>query len=371
MNTLKRISLSGFKSLKEVKDLEFGALNVLIGANGAGKSNLISFFQMLNYAMTGGLRSYVSTRGGASSLLHFGPKRTKSISATVTFATTEGENTYELELTHAAGDALVFTDEAVSFHRQGAPRPTRPQLGVGHQESMLNDAQRRQDPTVRFVRGLLTTTRVYQFHDTTAEARIRNKARVTDDRALFSDGGNVSAVLHRVRAEHPALYRRIVSVIQQVAPFFEDFYLEPEEDNQESIRLRWREKGALDPMGPHQLSDGTIRFIALTTLLNLPPAELPKLIVIDEPELGLHPAAVHLLVEMLRVASTNGHTQVFISTQSVTLINRVHPEEVIVAERIPDGSTEFKRPDPDALAVWLEDFAMGELWEKNVYGGRP
>lgn len=344
---------------------------MLIGANGSGKSNLISFFQMLNYAMTGGLRSYVSTRGGASSLLFFGPKQTKRINAKVVFGTNDGENTYELELTHAAGDTLVFTDEAVSWQKTGHPKPIRPQLGVGHQESKLNDPQQRQNPTVKFVRGLLSTTRVYQFHDTTAEAKIRNKGRLGDDKWLFSDGGNVAAMLYRMHAQHPALYVRVVSIIQQVAPFFEDFVLEPETDNADSILLRWREKGCLDIMGPHQFSDGTIRFIALTTLLNLPPNELPRLIIIDEPELGLHPAAIHLLVEMLREVSEGGHSQVFISTQSVTLIDRIHPDEVIVAERTADGGTKFHRPVAEDLTVWLEEFSMGELWEKNVYGGRP
>lgn len=371
MNALRRLSLSGYRSIKELDGLEFGPLNVLVGANGSGKSNLISFFQMLNYAMTGGLRSYVGIRGGGSALLHFGPKRTKHVRASLAFATDSGENMYELELTHAAGDTLVFTEEAVGFHRDGVERPARIQLGVGHQESMLNDPRQRENPTVRFVRGLLSSTRVYQFHDTTAEARIRNTCRIQDDRALFSDGGNVAAVLHRLQSQYRALYERIVSIVQQIAPFFEGFHLEPEDNNPERIQLRWREKNAVDIMGPHQLSDGTLRFIALATLLNLPPAELPKLIIIDEPELGLHPAAIHLLVEMLRVATANGHAQVFISTQSVTLINQVLPGEVIVADRTGDGGTKFHRPELKALEVWLEDFAMGELWEKNVYGGRP
>jgi predicted ATPase len=212
---------------------------------------------------------------------------------------------------------------------------------------------------------------VYQFHDTTIEARMRNTCKVADDRYLMSDAGNLAAVLRRLAAQHPILYARIVSIIQQVAPFFEGFVLDPDPDSADFLLLRWREKGALDVMMPNQLSDGTIRFIALTTLLNLQPVELPGLIIIDEPELGLHPAAINLLAEMLRVVSENGRTQVFISTQSVRLVDRMKPEEVIVADRAAGGGSTFHRPKLEDLKAWLEDFNMGEIWEMNVYGGRP
>jgi len=369
MNTLQKLSLSGFKSIKQVDGLEFGPLNVLIGANGSGKSNLISFFQMLNYAMTGGLRQFVAVQGGASSLLHFGPKRTSRISAEITFKTFGGTNTYAAQLTHAAGDTLIFVDEEVSFQRDDRTAPQRIPMGVGHQETKLNDPLLKAEGTVGFVRGLLTATRVYQFHDTSSESRMRLPARISDNRWLFSDGGNLPALLYRLQQREPHAYERIVSIIRQAAPFFHDFALEPDLLNPNIIELRWMEKGAPEPMGPHQLSDGTLRFTALTTLLCLPPQEIPRLLIIDEPELGLHPSAVVLFAEI--VSTLRDVAQVFVSTQSVTLLNRMAPEDVLVAERVEDGGSIYRRLDAQGLAGWLEDYGMGELWEKNVLGGRP
>ncbi|MGP8019913.1 MAG: AAA family ATPase [Limisphaerales bacterium] len=368
MNALQRMSLTAFKSIREVRDLEFKPLNVLIGANGAGKSNLISFFKLLNFGMTNSLKEYVARAGYASSLLHFGSQQTKQITAKLAFRMERGTNTYELTLSQAAEDSLIYTEEAVTWHEDGHVRPNRTVLGFGVERTLLNDPERQKDPKVRVVRAVLSDARVYQFHDTSAGAPLRSKWRLDDNRYLFDHGGNLAPLLFYLRERKRDTYDIIVNTIQQGTPFFEDFALQPDRLNPTVIDLRWREKGTNYEFGPHQISDGTLRFIALVTLLSLPPEDLPGIIIIDEPELGLHPSAIGILADLLRAASAS--SQVIVTTQSVTLVNQLSAEDVIVVDR-ENGQSVFGRRDEASLRDWLAEYALGELWEKNVLGGRP
>ena len=367
MNYLHRMSLSGYKSIRQMEDLEFTPLNVLIGANGAGKSNLISFFKMLNFSMTNSLKEYVARAGYANSILYRGAQVTKQITATLSFRRSQGHNVYELVLTHSDNN-LIFTEEAVTWHKDGYPTPKRTPLGVGVDRTLLNDAARRKDDTVKEVRGLLTSARVYQFHDTSPTSPLRSKWRLDDNRYLFDHGGNLAPVLYYLRERQRATYDLIVSMIRLAAPFFEDFALEPDRLNPSVIDLRWRERESSYELGPHQISDGTLRFIALVTLLCQPTKELPQMMIIDEPELGLHPAAIGILGELIKAASAS--VQVFVSTQSVTLVNQMGIEDVMVAER-EGGQSVFRRLNATELEPWLDDYGTGELWEKNLLGGRP
>jgi predicted ATPase len=362
------MSLAGFKSIREMSDLEFRPLNVLIGANGAGKSNLISFFKLLNFGMTDSLKQYVAQAGYAGSLLHFGSQQTQRISASIEFRMDGGTNTYELKLSHAAENSLIYTEEAVTWHKDGHPRPDRTVLGVGVERTLLNDPARLNDAKVRVVRSLLSGARVYQFHDTSATAPLRNKCEIDQNRHLFDHGGNLPAVLFYLKERHRDAYDVIVDIIRQVAPFFDEFMLEPDKLNPRFMALRWRERGTPHELGVHQLSDGSLRFMALATLLNLPAGDMPGILIIDEPELGLHPAAIQVLAGLLQAAAVR--SQVIVSTQSVTLINQMEADDVIVVER-EGGQSAFRRPEADGLRDWLSDYALGELWEKNVIGGRP
>lgn len=368
MVTLQDLSIAGFKSVRELRNLEFRDLNVLIGANGAGKSNLISFFRLLNFAMTGALSTYVGKAGGASSLLYFGAQRTPQMSATLRFRTDQGVNSYLVRLAHAAGDNLLFTEERVEWQPSGSAQPQSILLGMGHQESALNDKSRQNDPTVRFVRKLLSATRVHQFHDTSPTAHLRNKCEIDRNRYLMEDGGNLAAMLFYLRERQRDAYDMVLDTVRQVAPFLDDLVLEPDRLNPQVIGLRWREKGATQELVAHQLSDGSLRFMALATLLSLPAGELPGILIVDEPELGLHPAAVQVLAGLLRAAAAR--TQVIVSTQSVTLVNQMEVDDVIVVGR-EDEQSVFHRLDVAGLQDWLSDYALGELWEKNVLGGRP
>lgn len=369
MDNLKHIMIKGFKSIQDM-NLELGPLNVLIGVNGAGKSNLISFFKMLNEMMGGRLQQYVAISGRAQSLLHFGPKTTPQMEAELEFQVDNGTDTYHMRLFHAAGDTLVFAEEQLSFLRTGRiGQPQIVDLGTGHQETGISDKADRGDPVAKTVRFLLNHCRVFQFHDTSATAPVRQYCYLGDDRWLMPDAGNLAAILYRLRnkEEGPA-YRRILAAIRRIAPFFEDFELEPTGNGGKDIILNWRQKDSDQVFGPHQLSDGTLRAMALVTLLLQPVDDLPHLIIVDEPELGLHPAAKTIIASLFKKASH--HSQVIIATQSSSLLDDFDAQDVVVVERDAKASS-FRRLDETPLKEWLEEYSLGQIWEKNVLGGGP
>lgn len=363
---LKEIRISGYKSLgteAQPIQLELGNLNIIIGANGAGKSNFISFFQMLANMMTGALQIYVGKNGTSESLLQFGAKRTKMISAGLTFKNQKFTNTYEFSLVKAVNDTLIFAEEAVTAGKSRFEHS-------GQKESFLltNEATHASE---RAVRAILSGCRTFQFHDTSAEAHIRGAAYIDNNRFLMSDGGNAAAYLYMLKVKYEQYYNRIVEHVRYVMPTFYDFFLEPQVLNPQWIKLQWREKGNSEYVfGPEHFSDGTLRFIALATLFLQPPELLPPIVFVDEPELGLHPQAVDVLASMVqRVAK---HTQVILATQSPRLLDSFDYKDIIVAEKDREtGCTVLKRLNESDIAIWLEDYSISQIWEKNIIGGQP
>ncbi len=365
---LKSIQIEGFKSIRS-STLELRPLNVLIGANGAGKSNLISFFKVLNQIALGDFAFWTQqSAGGASSILHLGSKVTTNLGATLSFMHDQELLEYQFEMVHApASDAFVFRSDGFNFTNK-LGKLNNVQFTVGEKESQLRPVGFGKDETslkARILRDILASIRPYQFDDTSENARIKQTGTLDDDVFLRSDGANLAAVLYKLKNTHPRHYQRIVDTIRLSTPFFKDFVLEP---NSSHIRLRYLEMGSEMIFGVHQMSDGTLRFIALLTLLLQPLEQLPHLIVIDEPELGLHPHALETLLAVIR--SISAQRQIIIATQSVSLVDRLEPDEIIVVER-QNLETQFKHLDTNRLKKWLENYSLGELWEKNVLGGRP
>ncbi len=368
MAKLRRVILNGFKSIKAM-ELELRSLNVLIGANGAGKSNLVSFFKMLNEMMAGRLQQYIGTTGRAQSILHFGPKVTPQMEAELEFEVENGVDTYAMRLFHAAGDSLVFADESLSFLAIRSTKSKLVSLGSGHEETRIGQEADKGGPAAKVFRHLLNHCRVYHFHDTSPTARVRQYCYIGDNRWLMPDAGNLAAFLLRLREENGgAVYQRIITTIRLIAPFFNDFDLEPTGPNKKDIILNWRDNGSDQVFGPHQLSDGTLRAMCLITLLMQPEIEIPDLIIVDEPELGLHPYALNVIAALFKKAAH--HTQVLISTQSSSFLDNFDPEDVVVVNR-EGKESHFARADPVKLEAWLDDYSLGEVWEKNVIGGGP
>ena len=367
MSRLKRIKIKGFRSIKEMT-LELRPLNVLIGANGAGKSNLIAFFKLMNELMGERLQQHIGATGRATANLYFGPKITPQLEAEMEFEVENGTDTYRMRLFHVAGDSLFFAEEMLSFHQTGHPQPRVESLGAGHQETRIGDSAEEGEPAARTLRYLLNHCRVYHFHDTSPTARIRQYCYVGDNRWLMPDAANLAAILYELKSHREIAYRRIVETVRQVAPFFEDFSLDRTGSGHRDIILNWRHRNSDLVFGPHQLSDGTLRAICLISLLLQPKEDLPILIVVDEPELGLHPYALKVIASLFRAATR--HTQVLVSTQSSAFLDNFESEDIVVVERNGEA-TEFKRPDTEKLDTWLEDYLLGEIWEKNVIGGGP
>lgn len=368
MPALERIKIEGYKSIRSA-EVELRPLNVLIGANGSGKSNFIGIFRFLRELITGNLRVYVGQSGGADSLLHFGRKRTEQLALDITFAPVgQHANGYSCVLLPTTEGGFVFQSEYAMFHdRSRYPKPYTKLLDQGQVESQLRQTAQK-DHLADFVREAMQSWRVYHFHDTSESARVKQAADISDNRFLRPDASNLAPFLYTLAETKPDHYRKIVSAVQMVAPFFEDFALRPDPLNEDKIRLEWTEKGSDFYFGPSALSDGTLRFICLATLLLQPTRRLPSTILLDEPELGLHPYAITVLAGLLKSAAER--TQVIVSTQSVSLVNQFAAEDILVVER-EQGETVFRRFDTQAIEHWLEEYGVGDLWEKNVLGGRP
>jgi len=358
---LDRMVLKGWKSIREM-NLELRDLNILIGANGSGKSNLVGAFGILNQIVEGRLQATVARSGGAATLLHHGPKHTRQIVFDLGF----GANGYRAYLEYAEGDRLFFEREEATFHDASKyARPFIEGLGSGTLESGLADVATRRRVAAHVLRAL-RSWRVHHFHDTTSTASVKQKQPLGDNDVLRADASNLAPFLLKMRQVHPGAYQMVVAAIRLVAPFFQDFVLRPDPAKPDVIQLEWTEVGSDAYFNAHSLSDGTLRFICLATLLLQPVP--PALVLVDEPELGLHPFAITQLAAMLKTAATR--TQVLVATQSVTLMNQFDPEDVIVVDR-SDGQSTFRRIPPEEVESWMEDYALGEIWEKNVLGGRP
>ncbi len=356
--TLKRIQVSGFKSIREM-DLELTSLNVLIGANGAGKSNFIGVFRLLNAILEKRLASY-SAETGANSLLYFGSRTTDKLKLTFHFP----RNGCEFVLKPSNKDTLLLDDEILIVGSSDSDEAIEELIKA---DSDAEDFQAigLRETVADEVIDILRSWKTYHFQDTSSTARMKLTGDLNDNRFLRADGANLAAFLYLLQERYAPFYDRIVRTIRLVAPFFDNFVLAPSKLNPDKIRLEWRERGSDQYFDAHTLSDGTLRFICLTTLLLQP--EPPSLILIDEPELGLHPYALNHLAGMIRSVSTQ--TQIIISTQSVTLLNQFVPENVIVVDR-EDRQSVFKRLSSEELSGWLDEYSLGELWEKNVLGGR-
>lgn len=360
LGRLQQIKLSGYRSIKELS-LDLLPLNILIGANGAGKSNFISFFKFMNKLLEKELQLHVRTQlNGADRALYFGRKVTDKLTIDLHFR----PNSYRATLVPTNDDTLVFANESAIFHANeidyAGGTKTKALAAAGAFESDLPKAGA--STPAQHVARYLQDWKVYHFHDTSDTAKVKGSYSIHATDRLMPQGENLAAFLHHIRDTEN--YRRIVRTIQRVAPYFHDFIFQPEANDM--IRLRWKHKGSDDYFDGTMLSDGTLRFICMTTLLLQP--VLPTMILLDEPELGLHPFAMQLLAAMMRSASEN--TQIIASTQSVTLANQFGWQDMIIVDQDGDGS-QFRRLRQKDVSAWLDQYKLGEMWEMNALGGTP
>ncbi len=358
---LDQITLSGYKSIRELNAFKLEAgLNVLIGANGSGKTNFIRFFELLGnlFDLNKGLQNYVNAKGRADAFLFRGMKVSPELKAHLKF----GLNEYKFTLRAADDRSLFFAQESAPFEGIYFPTTTNDQ-GSGHLESNLM-RKKSLSSTEQWVVDTILNWRVYHFHDTTATAPVMGLCNVVDNEVLQGNAANLAAFLLGMKQSHPAHFAQIEETVRQVAPFFGAFVLK--EIGMGQTQLLWKDRYSDLLYYPHQLSDGTLRYICLASLLLQP--NPPSTIIIDEPELGLHPYAIKLLASLLHEAAQ--HTQLIVSTQSSILLDDLSPEQVIVVNH-QDGETVLARQTTLHLNSWLQEYTLGQLWEKNQLGGQP
>ena len=367
---LDRVTIKGFKSIRSLEDFELKSLNVLIGANGSGKSNFVDFFRMMRAMMTlplpdlprASLQAYISDGGGSDDFLFGGPKVTKLIEVKTMF----GPNGYRFMLIPNVNETFIMYEEARYF--SGSNTGWWEFAGSTAEPQLLTDKDKPGKHGGRnvgaYVYEAISSWKIYHFHDTGKLSPMRRSETVDDYEYLRFDGANIAPFLYHLKNADKRAYGQIVDTIRLVTPFFDDFVLKS--DKKEKVKLLWRQKGSDYPLKPHHLSDGTLRFICLTTALLQP--EPPSTIIIDEPELGLHPYAIEILAELIQ--SSSKRMQVIISTQSPTLVDNFEPEDIVVVNR-KEGASTFQRLNGEDLFMWLEDYTLGDLWRKNIVTGGP
>ncbi|BDA64254.1 AAA family ATPase [Actinomyces capricornis] len=370
---LGRLVVTGLKSMRSVALEPTTGVTVLIGANGAGKSNLVGALELISRIWDDSFQEYVAAQGGMSALVFEDSSGTAELTRIEVYSSPDAEDClggYRVDLRADDDDAAVLSESMLFHNRRRYPdRPYDKQLGSSRSSRARRIAEESTDPKLvafaNHITPLLAGCRVFHFDDVSPNAPVKGWSTVGDDVSLRMDAENIAAYLLRVRQEHPRHYQRIVSAIRHVTPFFDDFVLVPNQAGR--IRLRWRQRGLDRTFLAREASDGTLRFMCLATLLLGP--DLPATVVLDEPELGLHPSAIALLAEMARMAGDRGH-RVILATQSVPLLSHFSLEEVAVLDRA-DGATTVIRPDSKQLSGFLEEFSVGTMWEMNLLGGRP
>lgn len=350
MDILHKISIKGYKSIKEL-DLVMTPINILIGANGSGKSNFLSFFSFLKSIHRQELQKYVALKG-IETFLHKGSENTKEISMKLSLPNTNG---YSFTIEKGDYD-FIFIEEGLWYDNPHLKNPIN--IASNGLESKLKQDDM---PRAKYIKNYLSQLRKYHFHDTGTNSPFNKESDVNNDiYFLYEEGNNLASFLYYIKATQLVVYNIIIKTIQSIAPYFGDFFLLPEPSGK--IRLKWQSKYSDTVYGVNDLSDGTIRFIALVTLFLQP--NPPQAIIIDEPELGLHPTAIAKLAGLIKSVSRKG-TQVIIATQSTDLISHFDAEDIITVDQI-NGESKFERLDSEKLSIWLEEYTIDDLWKRNI-----
>jgi len=363
------VYINNFKSIRDSGNIKILSLNVLIGPNGVGKSNFISFFKLLNSISDKRLPAYVANNGYADKILHYGKKKSKELSGGIVFKIRDGNtnNSYNFVLKPDPANGFYFEKELVGYNifSQGYNEnwDHKPLDSTGEKNSGLHNHS---SSRIEYLKKSFGAFQVFHFHDTSNTAPLKQAAKLRDNATLREDGSNLAAFLYKISKKHPLNFKLIEYAIRSIAPFFDRFDLHPDNLNSDLIFLKWLEKGSDEYFDASNLSDGSIRFIALAALLLQP--NPPETIIIDEPELGLHPSAINKLAAIIK--STSLKSQIILSTQSINLLDQFSTEDIIVVDRKDNQST-FRRLEKSALENWIEQYSIGELWSKNVIGGTP
>ena len=367
--TLEKITVQGFKSIRSLENFALDQeLNILIGANGAGKSNFVEFFRVLRAMLERRLQTHITQAGAADGYFHHGIKFTKEIRTDLKF----GYNRHAVTWTSTADNKLMIASEIAQYIGPNT-NGIEHLVTSGALESGLYDQREKKaydaksKGPIGYVYDALSAWQVYHFHDTGMTAGMRRDVGLDQGTELKPDASNLAAFLYQWQNDHADSYKLLNDTIKRVAPYFDRFHLvEKEGALENTVRLTWRQKGSDYLFQPSHFSDGTIRFICLAACLLQPTP--PSTIVLDEPEIGLHPQALGLLAGIMRSASKR--MQMIVATQSPVLLSEFPPQQIVTVNQV-NGASVFERLNAEALNDWLADYTVGDLWQKGVIQGGP
>lgn len=349
---IENISITGYKSIKQMS-LNLKPINIFIGANGSGKSNFISFFKLVDNLFEQRLNNYTMIHD-ADELMLWGSEHTNEIKSEINCK----DSKYSFSLRPGANRSLFLAEERC-YNRNG-------EIIYQRHDTEESELQEQDSEIANIMCNHLQGFKYYHFHDTSETSPLRMKSSLEDNRSLAKDGANLPSILYLLKVKHVHSFRRLELIIQSAIPDFERFYLEPSPLGSQKIELQWNDRNLPDKyFTARDLSDGSIRFIALATLLMQP--KLPELIIIDEPEIGLHPHAISKLAGMIHSASNRG-CQIILATQSTDLIDNFEADNIITVDK-REGVSIFKCLAKEDFEQCPKDYSLGELWGKGLING--
>jgi predicted ATPase len=389
MTHFEKLHIDGFRRLYEI-DLKLKPLNVVIGANGSGKTSLLDVFLLLAASASGKLKETMSDLGG------IGANITNLMAA-------RGENerfvSFDLEMGVSGykpieyGLAIVpvgvgyrISGERLNQWRDNKSEPfthihandgfvryfepktkkgfVRPNWDYDQAESALSQVPKMFQEPEEFRNRLASSTH-YHVLDVSSRAPIRLPQQMRDAQLPGHDGEDLVSCLYTLRETDPDRFETIEATLRAGFPDFERLNFPPVAAG--TLAMTWKDKTSKNPFFMHQLSEGTLRFLWLATLLQSP--GLTAVTMIDEPEVSLHPELLSLLADLLREASAR--TQLIVATHADRLIRFLKPSEVVTISMNDEGAAEATRADELDLEKWLQEYTFDEVWRMGRMGARP
>jgi predicted ATPase len=373
------LSVKGFRRLSDIK-LALHPLSVLIGANGTGKTSVLDALSLLANSAQAKLSSCVSDLSGLSSFLTYDKAEHLTLGISMVLSSDERLE-YTLKLS-PRGVAYTVEEEILSQQRGMEPflhivshgpdiryfegeqrRLVRPTWDHSPLETSLSQVPKMFKEPEDFRKRLASST---YYHVLQVEGRspVRLPQPIQPSLLPGQNGEELVPCLFYLRETHRDRFEAVEDALRAAFPRFERLEFPPVAAG--TLALAWRESGYSKPLYMHQLSEGTLRFLWLTTLLQSP--GLTAMTLLDEPEVSLHPELLNILADLLREASAR--TQIIVATHSDALIRFMEPSEVVVMDSAEDGTTTIQRADQLNLDEWLKEYSLAELWRTGRIGAR-
>ena len=388
MNTFERIHIQGFRRLFDV-DIKLNPLNVLIGANGSGKTSILDVFSLLANSASGKLNESLSEQNGIDANLSNLAAANAGKSQFMSFELAMHVPSYKpIEYRLAIspqGASYKIADELLSQYG-GRPEPfkhivahhdnvvyyewklskkglVRPNWEYNPKESALSQVPKMFREPEDFRKRLASSTH-YHVLDVSRRAPIRLPQQMRDATLPGHDGEDLVSCLFTLRETDPDRFELIEATLRAGFPSFERLNFPPVAAG--TLAMTWKDRNSKYPFYMHQLSEGTLRFLWLVTLLHSP--GLTEVTMIDEPEVSLHPELLSLLADLLRDASNR--TQLIVATHADRLVRFLQPSEILTINTNDEGASEVICADELDLENWLKEYSMDEVWRMGRIGGR-